>query len=113
AKASEYGLYAAAFGLAVVNHHRTALEVVVIGDQKDERTQQLLRAAYGVPRAGKRVLFTEPEVVKASKLPPGLAATLPNLPLAQSDLPMALVCLRNACKPPVRTPEELVAAVVG
>ncbi|MGH7868747.1 MAG: hypothetical protein ACREP9_14230, partial [Candidatus Dormibacteraceae bacterium] len=69
--------------------------------------------AYGAQRAGKRVLFTEPETVKASKLPPGLAATLPNLPLAQGDHPMALVCLGNTCKPPVRAPEELVAAVTG
>ncbi|MGH9430374.1 MAG: thioredoxin domain-containing protein [Terriglobia bacterium] len=111
AKAAGYGLYAATFGLAVANHHRTVVDVVVIGDRKDERTRQLLRAAYGVQRAGIRVLLTEPSTVKDAKLPPGLAATLPHVPLAGDDSPVALVCLGNTCKPPVRTPEDLTAAI--
>ncbi len=110
AKAAEYDLYVASYGLAVVNHRRTSLEVVVIGDKEDERTMKLLRAAYGVERAGKRVLFMEPEAVEGSKLPPGLAATLPHLLLAKGNAPMALVCLGNTCEPPVHTPEDLVAA---
>ena len=107
AKAAEYGLHAAAYGMAVVNHHRASTEVVVIGDRRDDRTLKLLRAAYGAKKAGKRVVFVDPETVRDSKLPPGLAATLPHLPLAAGDAPVALVCLGQHCKPPVHTPDEL------
>jgi uncharacterized protein YyaL (SSP411 family) len=105
AKATEYGLFAATYGLALSHHLRPPLEVVVIGAACDERTRALLKAAYQSPRAGKHVLAFEPEQVQARNLPHGLAATLPNLPL--DGVPFALVCSGNTCQPPVQTPEAL------
>jgi uncharacterized protein YyaL (SSP411 family) len=109
AKATEYGLFAATYGLALSHHLRAPLEIVVIGSADDERTRALLKAAYQSPRAGKHVLAFEPGVVKAQNLPKGLAATLPNLPL--DGVPVALVCSGTACQPPVQTPQALAEAL--
>jgi hypothetical protein len=108
-KAVEYGLFVSTYGLALLNHLEPPVEVVVIGEAEDRRTSKLLTTAYQVPRAGKRVLAFPPEVIKNGQLPPGLAATLPNLPLA--DAPLALVCIGSSCRPPVNTPEELEEAL--
>lgn len=108
-KAGEYGLFAATYGLALLNHLRTPVEIVVIGEAGDERARKLLRAAYQAPRAGKRVLAFDPATVKARDLPTGLAATLPNVPL--DGAPLALVCVGTTCQSPVRTPEALAAAL--
>ena len=109
AKAKEYGLFAATYGLALSHHLRAPVEIVVIGPAGDERTRALLQAAYQSPRAGKHVLIFEPKEVKAGNLPAGLAATLPNLPL--DGVPVALVCSGTACQPPVQTPEALAEAM--
>ena len=108
-RAVEHGLFASTYGLALLNHLEAAVEVVVIGEAEDRRTSELLAAAYQTPRAGKRVLAVAPEVVKKGELPPGLAATLPNLPLASA--PLALVCTGSSCQPPVNTPEALKEAL--
>ncbi len=76
-KAANYGLFAAAYGLAVTNHFRPPVELVVVGSPADERTKKLLKSAYQAPRAGKRVLTLEPQAVKARDIPAGLAATSP------------------------------------
>ena len=108
-KAREYGLYAGTYALALVNHLRAPVEVVVIGAADDARREQLLRAAYHAPVAGIRVLAFSPESVLTSQLPAGLAATLPNLPL--EGRPLALVCSGTSCQPPAYSPEELIAAL--
>jgi len=109
AKAGDYGLFGATYGLALANHLRAPVEVVVIGDPADTRTRGLLRTAYETPRAGKTVLFFAPAAVKTNSLPKGLAATLPNLPAAGD--PMALVCVGTSCQPPVKSPEALAQAL--
>ena len=109
AKAGDYGLFAATYGLALANHLRAPVEVVVIGDSTDGRTRALLRVAYETLRAGKSVLFFAPEAVKTSSLPKGLAATLPNLPPAGE--PLALVCVGTSCQPPFKSPEALAQAL--
>jgi uncharacterized protein len=104
-KAAELGLFAATYALALVNHLRPPVEIVVIGEANDERMKKLLRAAYDAPRAGKRVFFFEPSLLTSGSLPPGLAATLPNAPY--QGQPLALVCVGTSCQPPVKNPEEL------
>jgi uncharacterized protein len=106
-KAAEHGLFAATYGLALANHLRPPVEVVVVGPAGDERTQSLLMAAYRAPRAGKRVLTFGPAAARALDLPAGLASTLPNLPL--DGAPLALVCVGTTCHAPVHTPEALSA----
>jgi len=110
-KAAEYGLFASTYGLALLSHLESPLEVVVVGEPKDERTSELLTAAYQTPRGNKRVFEVPPTVIKNGELPPGLAATLPNLPL--TDAPLALVCVGSSCLPPVHTPEGLRALLMG
>jgi len=109
AKATEYGLFAATYGMALSHHLRAPLEVVVIGRAGDERTRALLQAAHQALRAGKRVLAFDPEEVNPGNLPKGLAATLPNLPL--DGVPVALVCSGATCQPPVQSPEALAEAL--
>jgi hypothetical protein len=104
-KAAEYGLLASTYGLALLNHLEPPIEVVVIGEPKDERTSELLATAYQTPRASKRVFALSPAVIKNGELPPGLADTLPNLPLANA--PLALVCIGSNCQSPVNTVRAL------
>jgi uncharacterized protein YyaL (SSP411 family) len=104
-KGGQYGLFAATYGLALLHHLRAPVDVVVVGEAGDERTVNLLRAAYDAPRAGKRVFAFEPGIVKARDLPAGLASTLPELPF--DGVPLALVCEGSACHPPVHTREAL------
>jgi hypothetical protein len=104
-KAGQYGLFAATYGLALLHHLRSPLDVVVVGRADDERTSSLLRAAYDAPRAGKRVFAFEPDIVKARHLPAGLASTLPQLPF--DGVPVALVCEGSTCHAPVQTPAAL------
>jgi hypothetical protein len=108
-KAAEYGLFAAMYGVALANHLRAPVEVVVVGQQREGATRRLLETAHRVPRAGKRVLAFEPETVKEGRLPAGLASTLPHLPL--DGRPVALVCVGTSCRPPVSEPEALEAAL--
>jgi len=105
AKAADYGLFAATYAIALVNHFRPPVEIVVVGPSHDERTRKLLKSAYASGRAGKHVLAVGPDVVKAGDLPAGLASTLPNLPL--DGRPVALVCVGTSCQPPVETPDAL------
>ncbi|HXJ93530.1 MAG TPA: thioredoxin domain-containing protein [Terriglobia bacterium] len=104
-KAREYGLYAGTYALALVNHLRAPVEVVVIGVAGDPQREQLLRAAYHAPVAGVRVLAFSPESVLKRQLPAALADTLPNLPV--DGRPLALVCSGTSCQPPAYSPEEL------
>jgi len=110
-KVGEYGLYAGSYALALAQHLRAALEIVVIGPVGDPDRQALLRAAYGARSAGKHVLALVPETVAQGNLPAGLAATLPSLPL--DGRPLALVCSGTSCQPPARTPDELAAVLHG
>ncbi len=112
-KSADYGVFAATYGLALLNHLRPPVEVVVVGHPADERTASLLKAAYQAPRAGRRVLAFDAQTVNARDLPQGLAATLPHLPphLISNGSPLALVCVGPTCQPPVETPEALTAAL--
>ncbi len=104
-KAGQHGLFAAAYGLALLHHLRAPVDVVVVGEASDDRTMRLLRAAYDAPRGGKRVFYFAPSVLRARDLPAGLATTLPALPYEGG--PVALVCMGSACHAPVQTPEAL------
>ena len=103
-KAGEHGLFAATYGLAVLNHLRPPVDVVVVGVADDPRTVALLRAAYESPHRAKHVFSFEPGTLQARDLPAGLVSTLPALP---SEGPLALVCEGSACHPPVESPVAL------
>ncbi|MEE9236158.1 MAG: hypothetical protein V3U28_12045, partial [Candidatus Acidoferrales bacterium] len=108
--AESYGLFAATYGLAALLHARQPLQVVIVGERADARTQALVRSAHDTFRFGKAVLQYERKDVSAERLPAGLAATLPHL---SGDGPVGLVCVNQTCQPPLRRPEELAAAIAG
>jgi hypothetical protein len=110
-KAADYGMFAATYGLALANHLRAPVEVVIVGDPLDARTRGLLQTAHATPRAGKSVLSFSAAQVKSAALPKGLQATLPNLPM--DGEPVALVCQGTSCQPPFKSPEALAKALIG
>ena len=108
-KAAEFGLHASTYALALVNHLRAPLEIVIVGRAGTDERAQLVRAAHESRAAGKRVLVFSPETVTRGDLPAGVAATLPHLPL--DGRPLALICSGQSCQPPAFRAEELGAAV--
>ena len=106
-----FGLYAAAYGLALQRMLQRAIHVVVVGDGIEARRMEAVALArYAINKSVVRV-----RVDQMGELPPLLAETLPFLP----DLPRgadescAVVCSGSSCKPPARTVEELLAVMNG
>jgi uncharacterized protein YyaL (SSP411 family) len=101
--ASQYGLFAATYGLAATLFAAHPTQVLVTGQPGDPVARKLEEAANSVFRLGKAVLRVTPES-SLGNLPLALRQTLPHLPKEQAS---ALVCDGNACLPPVHTPEDL------
>jgi uncharacterized protein len=101
--ASEYGLFAATYGLAATVFAVHPAQVVVTGSAGDPCAQKLEEAANSVFRFGKAVLRVTPRS-SLENLPLALRQTLPHLPADQAS---ALVCAGNTCLPPVDAPEDL------
>jgi hypothetical protein len=111
-KAGQYGPFAATYGLALLQHLRAPVDVVVVGRADDPLRRELLFEAYAALRAGKRVFAFEPRTLEERALPAGLAATLPHLPF--DGAPVALVCERPlrrsvSCLPCWRNPRKQAA----
>jgi uncharacterized protein YyaL (SSP411 family) len=105
---TNYGMFAASYGLGLVVHTRRPIEVVITGPAGDLEAYKLEHAARGVFRYAKAVLRVTPEVVQSGALPPALAETLGNL---NAEALQALVCVQNTCHPPVAQPEELATLI--
>ncbi len=101
---TNYGMFAASYGLGLVVHMRRPIEVVITGRAGDLQAFELEKAAHGVFRYAKSVLRVTPEAVQSGALPPALAETLGAL---NAETTQALVCVQNTCHPPVTRPEEL------
>jgi len=104
-----FGLYAASYGLALERMVQRAVQVCVIGDDAEaRRLEAVALARYAV---NKSVIRFRREQLGA--LPPSLAETLPHLPdLKDAELgSFAVVCNGKGCLPPVRTVDELIAAM--
>ena len=101
--ASQYGLFAATYGLAATLFANHPLQVVVTGDSNDPTAKALEAAAHRVFRLGKSVLRVTPGMQLAA-LAGALKETLPHLP---ADKPLALVCSGQTCLPPTKDPEQL------
>ncbi len=103
AVASQYGMFAATYGLAAILFDEHPTQVVITGSLGDRNAQKLEEAAHGVFRLGKAVLRVTPEA-SLGNLPGALKATLPHLP---RDKAAALVCSGSACLPPVADADSL------
>ncbi len=100
-----FGLYAASYALALRRAVAGPVQVCVIGE--DALAEELAATAMGRYAVNKSVIGLRKEQLGA--LPPALAETLPHLPAFEGS--MAVVCRGNACLPPVRSAEELRAAL--
>jgi uncharacterized protein len=101
--ASQYGLFAATYGLAASLFAEHPTQVVITGAPGDPVAEKLQDAAIGIYRLGKAVLRVTPET-SLDYLPMALQQTLPHLP---SDTAQALVCAGTTCLPPISDAEEL------
>ncbi len=103
--ASQYGLFAATYGLAATLFTQHPLQVVVTGAADDWVAQSLQLAAERVYRFGKAVLRVTPET-DVTHVAGALKETLPHLP---ADKAVALVCTGQTCLPPASNATELTA----
>ena len=106
---TQYGLYAANYGLALERLLLPPVQVVVIGSGSAAR--QLAVSATARFGVNKSVLRLEREQVRADALPPVLAETIPHLPQLEQEGSFAVVCRGAACLPPVKDVEQLIAAL--
>jgi len=103
--ASQYGLFAATYGLAATLFAHHPPQVVITGPAGDPTAQALEAAAHGVFRLSKAVFRITPGTQLAA-LPPALRETLPHLP---ADKPLAVLCSGQTCFPPTSDPAHLAA----
>jgi len=101
--ASQYGLFAATYGLAATLFAEHPTQVVITGASGDDAARTLEEAANSVFRFGKAVLRVTPQV-SLENLPAALRQTLPHLPKEKA---LAIVCAGTTCLPPISDAEEL------
>jgi hypothetical protein len=101
-----FGLYAASYGLALQRLLLGTVQVCVIGqDDEARRLEAVALARYAVNKSVVRLRSAQ-----LNALPPALAETLPHLP-GISDGSVAVICTGRGCLPPVRSVDELIAAM--
>jgi uncharacterized protein len=100
---TQYGLFAATYGLAALLHGRHPPQVVITGTADNQSAAQLERSAALFYRFGKAVLRITP-ATGMNQLPRALRDTLPHL---QADQPQAFVCAGGTCFPPVNDAGKL------
>jgi uncharacterized protein YyaL (SSP411 family) len=102
--ASQFGMFAATYGLAAAHLLEGHTQVVVIGS--DDAASQLYAAAIAPYAATKSVLHLG-DAAALKALPPALAETIPHLPGIQEGRSVGVICSGFSCRPPLRDPEEL------
>jgi uncharacterized protein YyaL (SSP411 family) len=105
--AEQFGIFAATFGIAVIDYLESPLQVIVVAENGAQLGNALAAAAQSIFALNKRVIrFTSNEAV-AVNLPPALAATIPNLPELQSGKAFAVLCSGFSCQRPTGDSAEL------
>ncbi len=116
--AGQYGLFAATYGIAVVQFVEPHTQIVVVGEDEtatqlyDEAATSISQASFGRSSLGGSVLgksvlkLNFSQAVEAN-LPPSLAATIPQLPAVKQGKTVAVVCSGGSCKPPAHSVELL------
>ncbi len=103
----QFGIFAATYGIAVLHLLESPLQVVIIGDSRDQQAAQLYAAAVAPFAFTKTVLYLAANHAVPEYLPPALAATIPNLPQLRSGKSFAVLCSGSSCQPPVFSAAEL------
>ena len=103
--ASQHGMFAATYALAVKRLLQPHTQVVVIG--RDDVAAQLCRAALRTLSLNKAVLCIAASEAVPQNLPPALAPTIPHMPALQEPRSFAVICSEFACQPPIWEPQEI------
>src|SRR5258708_27213780 len=116
--AGQCGLFAATYGIAVVQFVEPHTQIVVVGEDEtatqlyDEAATSISQASFGRSSLGGSVLgksvlkLNFSQAVEAN-LPPSLAATIPQLPAVKQGKTVAVVCSGGSCNPPAHSVELL------
>jgi len=107
--AGQHGIFAATYGLAVLQFIQPHTQVVIIGH--DEVAAELYRTAVGPLSLNTAVLRLDAEKAVRQNLPPALAKTIPDLPALAGERSFAAVCTGFSCQPPIFDAEELARAL--
>jgi uncharacterized protein YyaL (SSP411 family) len=106
--AEQFGIFAATYGIAVVQFLEDPVQVVVISESGvDNAGSALATAAYARFAFNKTAIRLTANQVVAANLPPALAATLPNLPQLKTSKAFAVLCSGFTCQPPIHDAAEL------
>ncbi len=106
--AEQFGIFAATYGIAVVQFLESPVQVVVIeGDGGDHEADELQSAAVAPFAFTKTAVRLAANQAVAQNLPPALANTIPNLPQIRSGKSFAVLCSGSTCQPPVFSAVEL------
>ena len=108
----QFGIFAATYGIAVVQMLDSPVQVVVIADDADQDAADKLLAAAVAPFAfNKSTLRIAAGQAVAENLPSQLAATIPHLPGLGAGKSFAVLCSGSTCQPPVFDAAELKRAL--
>jgi uncharacterized protein len=103
--AEQFGIFAASYGIAVVQFLESPVQVVVI--EGDDEAEELLSAALAPFAFTKTTLRLAANQAIAQNLPPALAKTIPSLPQINSGKSFAVLCSGSTCQPPLYSAEDL------
>jgi uncharacterized protein YyaL (SSP411 family) len=101
----QYGLFAATYGIAVVQCIEPHTQIVIVGE--DETAGQLYDEALASSSFGTSALKLNFSQAVEANLPQSLAATIPQLPAVQQRKAVAVVCSGGTCRPPAGSVEQL------
>jgi uncharacterized protein YyaL (SSP411 family) len=103
--AAQYGMFAATYGLAVMQMLQPHTQVVIVGE--DETATGLCRAALRTFSPNNSVVCIEHSEAVPQNLPPALADTIPHLPALHQGRSFAVICSNFTCQPPIMDPGEV------
>jgi uncharacterized protein YyaL (SSP411 family) len=107
--AEQMGIFAATYGIATAHYLESAVQVVVIAHEEQDREALELAAAANESFAfHKSVLrLTANQAEAAANLPPALAETIPHLPELKAGKSFAVLCSGFSCQPPIQDAAQL------
>ena len=107
--ASQFGIFAATYGIAVAQFLESSSQIVVIGE--DDAAKELFAAANATFAFNKSTIRLASNQAVAENLPPVPAATIPHLPQLNAGKSFAVLCSGSTCQPPIFDPAELKQAI--
>jgi len=99
--AEQFGIFAATYGIAVLQLLESPVQVVVVAEDDSARAEKLYTAAIGPFAFSKMSLRLLANQAVAENLPTVLAETIPHLPTLGLGRSFAVLCWGSTCQPPI------------